>query len=68
MTYRLIDHTKSGKGYLTLLCDGKRVCDFFPFSPQTTEGFVRKQAQLIMDTMNAVHAISNPSHGTSPRG
>jgi hypothetical protein len=64
MSYRLVDYTPTGKGYLSLLCDGKRVCDFFPFAErlvgqsaadqQSYETFVREQAQLITDTMNAV--------------
>lgn len=48
MIYHLVDH----KSYITLKCDGNRVCDFFPFSPQAPEAFVREQAQLIVDTMN----------------
>lgn len=54
--WRLDDNT-SGKrgGFLSILRDGVRVCDAFPFSaPHSSEHekFVREQAQLIVDTMN----------------
>jgi hypothetical protein len=62
MAYRIVDHTRGKRsGYLSLLLDGKRVCDFFPFAAHTDEAFVRQQAALIEKTMNA-----SPSLPESP--
>jgi len=54
--WQLHDNTygKHG-GYLSILRDGVRVCDAFPFSAPHTkehEQFVREQTQRIVDTMN----------------
>lgn len=51
-TWRIVDLTKKGGGYLRLERNGQRVCDFFPFAAGSDEGWVRAQAQLICRTMN----------------
>lgn len=56
--WQLIDNTHGVRsGYLSILRDGVRVCDAFPFSaPHTKEHqqFVREQAHRIVDAMNKI--------------
>ena len=51
------DVTRAKTGYLTLRFQGKRVCDFFPFAPDTEEHVVRQQAELICRTMNETEEL-----------
>jgi hypothetical protein len=57
MAYQIEDKTSERNGipvgYLRLLLDGKRVCDFFPFADKTDPVFIRLQALLIAQRMNA---------------
>ena len=45
------DNTGTNKGYLRLTCDGKRVCDFFPYAAGADPEWVRDQAYRIRDRM-----------------
>lgn len=55
--WRIEDFTGTGKGYLQLQFDGERVCDFFPFAPNSIEHVIRQQADLICATMNEAEEL-----------
>jgi hypothetical protein len=42
---------QKSKGWLTLTCDGKRVCDFFPYAKDSDPEWVIIQAHQIRDRM-----------------
>jgi len=56
------DYTDTNKGYLTLTCDGERVCDFFPFAANADPDWVKAQAYRIRDRMQDV-APTPPAPG-----
>lgn len=54
------DNTKTGAGYISILRDGVRVCDAFPYSQPHTkerERFVREWAARIVHAMNEVESV-----------
>lgn len=51
-SWEVEDCTGAGRGYLRLMCDGKRVCDFFPFARDADPEWVRIQAYRIRDRMD----------------
>lgn len=59
--WKLQDGTKSGRGYLSILKDGKRVADVFPFASGTDGVWVREQAARIVDQMNVVDMVKASS-------
>jgi Fe-S cluster biosynthesis and repair protein YggX len=48
------DYTTKKAGYLSLMKDGQRVCDFFPFARDADAAWVREQARLIAERMNEI--------------
>lgn len=51
--WTLMDNTYGKKsGYLSILKDGVRVADVFPFAAKAEEKWVREQAARIVETMN----------------
>lgn len=50
--WKLEDNTVTSKGYLRLTCDGKRVCDFFPYAHGSNEAWVRERAAHMARIMN----------------
>jgi hypothetical protein len=58
--------TEPGKGYLTLTCDGKRVCDFFPFAKDANPDWVKLQAYRIRDRMRGGPLIEQTDTGSEP--
>jgi hypothetical protein len=56
--WQLHDNTYGKKGgYLSILKDGVRVADVFPFAAKADEAWVRQQAKRIVDQMNAVDLV-----------
>jgi hypothetical protein len=49
--WEIEDCTGTNKGYLRLICDGKRVCDFFPYAKDADPEWVIIQAHRIRDRM-----------------
>ena len=51
--WTLVDNTYGKKGgFLSILKDGVRVSDVFPFAANADEAWVREQARAIVDQMN----------------
>jgi len=50
--WTLEDYTTKTGGYLQIQKDGKRVADVFPFAKASDSMWVRRQAMLIVKTMN----------------
>lgn len=61
--WQLTDDTGKCAGYLRLTLNGRRVCDFFPFARDADEAWIRKQARLIVDTMNATLSVATGDRG-----
>lgn len=50
--WELIDHTGSGKGYMRITKDGKRVADVFPFAADQDADWTVEAAREIVAKMN----------------
>jgi hypothetical protein len=50
--WKLIDHTGTGKGYMRITKDGKRVADVFPFAAEQDTEWTIEAAREIVDQMN----------------
>lgn len=50
--WKLDDNTGTSKGYLRLTCNGKRVCDFFPYAHGANEAWVRERAAHVTKIMS----------------
>lgn len=54
--WTLEDRTNRTKGYFQIQRDGKRVCDAFPFAPNTDPEWIKEQCELIVLRMNHFEA------------
>ena len=53
MKWTLRDNTSGKSGYLRLECDGRRVCDFFPFTNNgADEKWIRSMANEMTRILN----------------
>lgn len=60
--WEIENNAGNNKGYLRLTCDGKRVCDFFPFAAGTDSEWVIIQAHRIRDRMQGSRLMKvNPT-------
>lgn len=67
--WQLIDNSDGErKGWLTIMKDGIRVADAFPFAANADAAFVREQAQRIVETMNQNDMIAAGSTELPPLG
>jgi hypothetical protein len=48
---------EKSKGWLTLTCDGMRVCDFFPYAKDADSEWVIIQAHRIKDRMQGSRLV-----------
>lgn len=55
--WTLVDNTYGKRsGFLSILKDGLRVADLFPFAAAADEAWIREQAVRIVDQMNKIDA------------
>lgn len=61
--WQLIDNSNGkSKGYLTIMKDGTRVADAFPYAGKEPDpAWVKEQAQRIVDTMNKIDMVVAPT-------
>jgi hypothetical protein len=52
MEWTLSDYTKTTGGYLSILCDGIRAADVFPFAKGVNEQEVRARAAYMVAALN----------------
>lgn len=52
MDWKLEDHTGTNKGYLSILCDGERAADVFPYAKGADPDKVTARARYIVETLN----------------
>jgi hypothetical protein len=67
--YEIKNYTNPTGGYMQLVCDGRRVCDFYPFAAGADAEWVWDQARTIVALMNAAgrKVIALPTGGKRPR-